>query len=82
MGGDYAPLEIIKGAELAIEKFDNIEIILLGNKEMINKNNKDEEKLKYIYTTEIISNNESPVTAIRKKKNYFNGCWFRLTKFR
>ncbi|MDI6604677.1 MAG: phosphate acyltransferase PlsX [Thermoanaerobacteraceae bacterium] len=69
MGGDYAPLEIIKGAELAIEKFDNIEIILLGNKEMINKNNKDEEKLKYIYTTEIISNNESPVTAIRKKKN-------------
>lgn len=69
MGGDYAPLEIIKGAELAIEKFDNIEIILLGNKEMINKNNKGGEKLKYIYTTEIISNNESPVTAIRKKKN-------------
>ena len=34
-GGDNAPLEIIKGCALAVEKFDDVEIILTGDEEKI-----------------------------------------------
>ncbi len=36
-GGDNAPLEVIKGSVKALEVYDNIEIILVGSKEIIEK---------------------------------------------
>ena len=36
-GGDNAPLEIIKGCAMAVEKFDDVEIILAGDEETIRK---------------------------------------------
>ncbi|SNX55568.1 phosphate acyltransferase PlsX [Thermoanaerobacterium sp. RBIITD] len=68
MGGDYAPLEIVKGVYKALESFD-IDIILLGNKEQLSKYLINKKGLTYIYTTEVITNNEAPVAAIRKKKD-------------
>ena len=35
MGGDNAPLEIIKGTMLAVDEFGIDEIVLLGDKEII-----------------------------------------------
>ncbi len=37
MGGDNAPLEIIKGSMMAVDEFDIDEIILVGDKNKINK---------------------------------------------
>ena len=36
-GGDNAPLEVIKGCVKALEVYNNIEIILVGSKEIIEK---------------------------------------------
>ncbi len=40
-GGDNAPLEVIKGSVKALEVYDNIEIVLVGSKEIIEKNAAD-----------------------------------------
>ena len=36
MGGDDAPFKCLKGAEIFLSKNNNINIIFLGNKELIN----------------------------------------------
>ncbi len=38
MGGDFAPLEPVKGAVLATQEMDHLNVILVGNKELIEKN--------------------------------------------
>lgn len=40
-GGDNAPLEVIKGCVKALEVYNNIEIILVGSKEIIEKTAKE-----------------------------------------
>ena len=71
-GGDYAPREIVKGAVLAASEIDH-EILIIGNKESIEnelgKNNFNGSNIKVIDATEKIENDESPVKAIRKKKD-------------
>ncbi|AIS52563.1 phosphate acyltransferase PlsX [Thermoanaerobacter kivui] len=69
MGGDHAPEEIIKGSLEALHHFDDVEIVLIGNKEALEKLQGKNERLRLVYTTEVITNNESPVNAIRKKKD-------------
>lgn len=72
MGGDYAPLEIVKGAVLAVNESKNINIILVGKINSINielsKYSYDKEKILVINADEVIDNHESPVLAIRRKK--------------
>lgn len=36
MGGDFAPLEIIKGCCLALENNPSLQIVLYGDKNLIN----------------------------------------------
>lgn len=78
MGGDYSPDEFIKGCVDAINEIES-DIVMLGNENVIN------EKIKEIYgknsiseisnritirnATEVISNEESPTDAIKKKKD-------------
>ncbi|GAA0722882.1 phosphate acyltransferase PlsX [Clostridium malenominatum] len=73
MGGDLAPVEIVAGCIDAIKEFDNIKIIITGNEELIlnelHKYNYDSEKISVIHSSEVIGPNESPVMAIRKKKD-------------
>ncbi len=69
MGGDHAPLEICKGAVLACNKFEDIEIILTGDENKIKACNQIHPRIKIIHTTEIISPDEHPANAIRTKKN-------------
>ena len=38
MGGDFAPLEQIKGVELALDKYDDIELHLFGDEKIIKQN--------------------------------------------
>ncbi len=73
MGGDNAPAEIIKGAVLAISENTDIKVILTGDEEVILKGlreyNYDKERITVVHAPEIITNNEAPVMAIRRKKN-------------
>lgn len=73
MGGDNAPKEMVKGAVEAVQKRDDIQVILTGREEVI----KDElagytynkEQIVIRNAEEVIETAEPPVMAIRKKKD-------------
>ncbi len=72
MGGDNAPVEVIKGAINSLENPD-LTIILVGQEEIIKANlrnydyNKD--RVEIVDAREIIENEESPTVAIKNKKD-------------
>jgi glycerol-3-phosphate acyltransferase PlsX len=75
MGGDHGPDEQIAGAIQALEETD-LELILVGDKSVIgarlNEMAPDESvlsRIEVIHTSEVVEMGESPVEAIRKKKN-------------
>jgi glycerol-3-phosphate acyltransferase PlsX len=72
MGGDNAPEEIVKGSIAASKEF-NINIILAGDenkiREILNRENADLSRFEIIHTSEVITNNDHPAQAIRKKKD-------------
>ena len=72
-GGDYAPLEIVKGAVMALDKTDDIEIVLYGEEQGIRESLKgltyDESRLELCFTTEIVTNDDVPTKAIMQKKD-------------
>lgn len=69
MGGDHAPVEIVKGAMASIKTYQDIEIVLVGNELEIKKTLNDDTRITIIHTEEKITATDSPVAAIRKKKN-------------
>ena len=73
MGGDYAPDEIIKGAVLAVRDREDIRILLVGKEDVIQKGlseyDYDKTRIEVVHAENIISNNEAPVMAIRRKKD-------------
>lgn len=73
MGGDYAPSEIIKGALLAVQEKNDIKVVLTGDENVIAKAlseyTYDKNRIMVVNAPEIITNNEAPVLAIRRKKN-------------
>ncbi len=72
MGGDNAPLEIVKGAVEASKLIED-EIIIVGLEEDINaelaKYSYDEDKISVVHASEIIENEDAPVRAVRTKKD-------------
>lgn len=72
MGGDNAPKEIIKGSIDAVIESD-IELILVGKEDLIYKEleqyDYDKEKVEIIKASDIITNDDDPATAIRRKKD-------------
>ena len=73
MGGDNAPHEIIKGAVEAVQKRDDIHVILTGKEDVINKElsgyTYNKEQISVVHAEEIIETAEPPVMAIRRKKD-------------
>lgn len=72
MGGDNAPLEIIKGA-LKSKNELGIDVVLVGEKTKIEavlaELNMDSNAIEIVNATEVIENDEEPAMAIRKKKD-------------
>ena len=72
MGGDYAPAEVVKGAVEAITLQENIFVFLVGKQESIENELKkytyDENRIQVVHAPDVITNEEAPVMAIRKKK--------------
>ena len=73
MGGDNAPVEIVKGAIDAISKRNDIKVLLVGQEEVVKKElaqyTYNSEQIEVINATEVIETAEPPVMAIRRKKN-------------
>lgn len=70
MGGDHAPQSVVEGAMLAIESLDQIETItLVGDQDKIKPFLTNDHKISIIHTTEVISGDDEPVRAVRRKKN-------------
>ena len=73
MGGDNAPAEMVKGAVDAVNKRKDIKVFLVGQEEVVKKElaqyTYNAEQIEVVDATEIIETAESPVMAIRKKKN-------------
>ena len=74
MGGDNAPAEPVKAAAAAVEERSDIEVILTGNKDVIEKElekytSASKERIHVVPTTEVIETAEPPVMAIRRKKD-------------
>lgn len=72
MGGDNAPQEIIKGALMAQEKNQEIELVLVGPKDIIESNLESASprgKVEIVHASEVIGFDETPTTAIRRKKD-------------
>ena len=73
MGGDHAPSEIVKGAVSAVSKSKEIQVLLVGQKEAVSKELENhsypKEQVELIQASEVIETGESPVNAIRKKKD-------------
>lgn len=83
MGGDYAPAETIAGALKWIEENDS-QLILVGRQEMIEEELKKytfmAERLEIVNASEVVGMDESPTTAIRKKKDSSIAVANRLVK--
>ncbi len=73
MGGDNAPVEIIKGAVKAIKENDKVKVLLTGKQEVIEEELKqyeyNKEQVEIVDAREVIEMAESPVNAIRTKKD-------------
>ena len=72
-GGDNAPLCVIDGTIMALDKFKDLHVVLTGDKEILTeklKNKKyDKSRIEIIHAPEVITNDDVPTDAIRHKKN-------------
>lgn len=72
MGGDYSPGEIVKGACMAAAEIEET-VAILGPeatiKELVEAEGFTGNNIEIIDATEVITNDESPAMAIRKKKD-------------
>ncbi len=73
MGGDNAPVEIVKGVVAAVNDNRAVKVKLVGIedrvKEELSKYTYDSERIQVINATEVIETAEHPVNAIRRKKD-------------
>jgi len=73
MGGDNAPSEIVKGAVLAVQEDSRIKVFLVGPEEVLKKELEQYpdlgNRLEVVNASEVITNDEAPVMAVRRKKD-------------
>lgn len=73
MGGDNAPVEIIKGSIEAINENKNVKVFLVGRETVIREELKkytfNMEQVEIVQADEVIETAEPPVMAIRRKKD-------------
>jgi len=71
MSGENDPDAAILGALELLSSRDDIKIILVGNAESIKSKitNTDTKRIEIIHTDEVITMDDSPIDALRKKKN-------------
>lgn len=72
MGGDFAPAAVVDGCVQAVKE-DDVNIIITGPKELIkrelDKYQYPKDRINILHTEEVITTEEHPVMAVRKKKD-------------
>ena len=73
MGGDLAPEEIVKGTLDAVEKDSSLQVILVGDVDKMDMASIEasvgKERITVVDAKEIITNDDVPTTAIKRKKD-------------
>lgn len=69
MGGDHAPKEIVLGAMDAASEIDSLEIVLYGDENKIKPHLNNTDNIDIVHTEEVITGEDEPVRAVRRKKN-------------
>lgn len=69
MGGDNAPQAIVEGAMEAVAKIPELQITLIGNEQLIKQHLSDPSRIEILHTDEVITGEDEPVRAVRRKKN-------------
>lgn len=73
MGGDNSPVEIVKGSVDAVNERPEITVHLVGQEKVLlqelSKYSYDKARITVVNADEVITNDEAPVMAIRKKKD-------------
>ena len=73
MGGDNAPLEILKGAAEALAKYSDIELILVGREQELREICETEkltlDRVEYIDAPDVVTMEDSAQTVVMSKKN-------------
>ncbi len=73
MGGDYAPQLVVEGAVQAANSFDDLEIIITGREDAIKRELYRHKvpggKVSIRHASEVVEMSDSPVQAIKKKKD-------------
>lgn len=73
MGGDFAPAEVVKGAVIAAEANPDLSVILVGIQEQIeaelSQSSSVPSNVSVYNASEVIAMDDSPATAVRKKRN-------------
>ncbi|MBR2353161.1 MAG: phosphate acyltransferase PlsX [Clostridia bacterium] len=81
MGGDHAPLEMVKGAHLAADELD-CELVLIGNEEAIRRvaaeNDLDPDRFEIVHTEAVITMEDSPIAVRRAKADSSMGISLRM----
>lgn len=68
MGGDHAPKSVVEGVMQAVEKYTDVSFTLVGNETEIRKYLTKDTNISILHTEEVISGDEEPVRAVRRKK--------------
>ncbi|AUJ26718.1 MULTISPECIES: phosphate acyltransferase PlsX [Virgibacillus] len=68
MGGDHAPESTVLGAMKAVSEMKDLHITLVGNESEIKKYASEHDRIHILHTNEVITAEDEPVRAVRRKK--------------
>src|SRR5262245_25911243 len=85
MGGDHAPGPIVAGAAAAVAANPELRVILVGDRAQIEaslaKAGSPPDRVDIFHCTQVITMEETPVVALRKKPdNSISRCWQLLAE--
>lgn len=71
LGSDSGPETMAKGAAMALEKYPELQLVVVGDEELLRRELKDADasRLFYINAPDAITNYDNPATAIFSKRN-------------
>jgi len=81
MGGDFAPTEAVKGLKLYLQQANNVTVIGIGNKAIIEPllaEHSIQNNIQLIHSDEVIGYNEHPTKALKEKPNSSIAIGFHL----
>ncbi len=84
MGGDNAPSEIVKGAIMALDLRKDFMVVFTGEEDLVmhelSKYKYDVSRVDVVHCTEVITNDDTPTSAVRTKRDSSLVVGLRLLK--